>query len=163
MIIKFWICTTPLVAQWVRICLLMQGTQVWCLVWEDSTCRRATVCVPQLLSPCSGTQELSSRAHTLQQEKLPQWKAHTLKLESSPCSQLEKAHMHWQTPKATTAKKNWISYFYLEVSRLIILLLSRHRGSRLFHVLIQQILLITYDESVMFWALRCSTGKNKPL
>ena len=31
-----------LVAQWLRICLLMQGTQVRALVWEDPTCRRAT-------------------------------------------------------------------------------------------------------------------------
>ena len=30
-----------LVAQWLRICLLMQGTQVRALVWEDPTCRRA--------------------------------------------------------------------------------------------------------------------------
>ena len=31
-----------LVAQWLRICLLMQGTRVWALVWEDATCRGAT-------------------------------------------------------------------------------------------------------------------------
>ena len=62
---------TSLVAQWLRICLPMQGTQVRALVREDSTCRRATkpVChdqwtcalepashnysthVPQLLKP----------------------------------------------------------------------------------------------------------------
>ena len=30
-----------LVAQWLRICLLMQGTRVQALVWEDPTCRRA--------------------------------------------------------------------------------------------------------------------------
>ena len=28
-----------LVAQWLRICLLMQGTRVRALVWEDPTCR----------------------------------------------------------------------------------------------------------------------------
>ena len=27
-----------LVAQWLRICLLMQGTRVRALVWEDPTC-----------------------------------------------------------------------------------------------------------------------------
>ena len=27
--------------QWIRICLPMQGTQVWSLIWEDSTCRGA--------------------------------------------------------------------------------------------------------------------------
>ena len=27
-----------LVAQWLRVCLLMQGTRVRALVWEDPTC-----------------------------------------------------------------------------------------------------------------------------
>ena len=31
-----------LVAQWLRICLPMQGTRVRALVWEDPTCHRAT-------------------------------------------------------------------------------------------------------------------------
>ena len=31
-----------LVAQWLRILLPMQGTQVQALVWEDPTCRGAT-------------------------------------------------------------------------------------------------------------------------
>ena len=31
-----------LVAQWLRICLSMQGTRVRALVWEDPTCRGAT-------------------------------------------------------------------------------------------------------------------------
>ena len=31
-----------LVAQWLRIRLLMQGTRVRALLWEDPTCRRAT-------------------------------------------------------------------------------------------------------------------------
>ncbi|KAJ8790301.1 hypothetical protein J1605_021378 [Eschrichtius robustus] len=31
-----------LVAQWLRICLLMQGTRVRAPVWEDPTCRGAT-------------------------------------------------------------------------------------------------------------------------
>ena len=33
---------TSLVAQWLRIRLLMQGTRVRALVWEDPTCRGAT-------------------------------------------------------------------------------------------------------------------------
>ena len=33
---------TSLVAQWLRLCLPMQGTQVRALVWEDPTCHRAT-------------------------------------------------------------------------------------------------------------------------
>ena len=31
-----------LVAQWLRVCLPMQGTRVRALVWEDPTCHRAT-------------------------------------------------------------------------------------------------------------------------
>ena len=31
-----------LVVQWLRICLLMQGTRVQALFWEDPTCRGAT-------------------------------------------------------------------------------------------------------------------------
>ena len=31
-----------LVAQWLRICLPMQGTRVWALGWEDPTCHGAT-------------------------------------------------------------------------------------------------------------------------
>ena len=36
------IVRASLVAQWLRICLPMQGTQVRALVWEDPTCRGAT-------------------------------------------------------------------------------------------------------------------------
>ena len=62
---------TFLVAQWLRVCLPMQGTWVRTLVWEDTTCRGVTkpvrhnywacaleplshnfwACVPQLLKP----------------------------------------------------------------------------------------------------------------
>ena len=42
---KVWFLKTgsraSLVAQWLRICLLMQGTRVRALAWEDPTCRRA--------------------------------------------------------------------------------------------------------------------------
>ena len=31
-----------LVAQWLRVCLPMQGTRVRALVWEDPICRGAT-------------------------------------------------------------------------------------------------------------------------
>ena len=33
---------TSLVAQWLRVCLPMQGTRVRALVWEDPTCHGAT-------------------------------------------------------------------------------------------------------------------------
>ena len=54
-----------LVAQWLRICLPIQGTRFRALVWEDPTCRRA--CEPQLLSLRSRAREpqlLSPRATT---------------------------------------------------------------------------------------------------
>ena len=35
---KYW---ASLVAQWLRVCLPMQGTRVQALVWEDPTCRGA--------------------------------------------------------------------------------------------------------------------------
>ena len=68
-----------LVAQWLRICLPMQVTQVWSLVWEDPTCCRETKPVrhncwahrPQLLKP------VRLRPCALQQEKQPQWEAWT--------------------------------------------------------------------------------------
>ena len=37
--IKAW---ASLVAQWLRVCLPMQGTQVHALVWEDPICHGAT-------------------------------------------------------------------------------------------------------------------------
>ena len=40
--IKNFILGASLVAQWLRICLLMQGSRVRALVWEDPTCRGAT-------------------------------------------------------------------------------------------------------------------------
>ena len=45
--IHYW---ASLVAQWLRVCLPMQGTWVRALVWEDPTCHRATG--PQLLELC---------------------------------------------------------------------------------------------------------------
>ena len=35
-------CGASLVAQWLRICLPMQGTRVRALVWEDPICRGVT-------------------------------------------------------------------------------------------------------------------------
>ena len=44
---------TPLAAQWIRICLPMQGTRFQSLVLEDSTCHEATKAMRQSLSPGS--------------------------------------------------------------------------------------------------------------
>ena len=40
--LKYITLGASLVAQWLRICLLMQGTRVRALVWEDPTCCGAT-------------------------------------------------------------------------------------------------------------------------
>ena len=37
-----YITRASLVAQWLRVCLLMRGTRVRALVWEDPTCHGAT-------------------------------------------------------------------------------------------------------------------------
>ena len=52
-----------LVAQWLRICLPMQGTRVQALVWEDPTCRGATRPVSHNYWACA------SGACALQQER----------------------------------------------------------------------------------------------
>ena len=57
-------------AQWLRICLSLQGSQVQSLLWEDTTCCRATesvhhnywACEPQLLKP------MNPGAHAQQRE-----------------------------------------------------------------------------------------------
>ena len=56
-------------AQWVRVCLPMQVTQVPSLIRENPTCCRAT-------NPCVTTAEAHVlRAHAPQQEKPPEWGA----------------------------------------------------------------------------------------
>ena len=55
---------TSLVAQWLRVCLPMQGTRVRALVWEDPTCRGATRPVSHNYWACT------SGACALQQERL---------------------------------------------------------------------------------------------
>ena len=55
---------------WLGICLQMHGIQVWSLVGEDPTCRRATKPVSYNPEP------VCPRACVLQQEKLLQWEAH---------------------------------------------------------------------------------------
>ena len=55
-----------LVAQWLRICLPMQGTRVWALVWEDPTCCETTRPVSHNYWACA------SGACAPQQER-PRW------------------------------------------------------------------------------------------
>ena len=42
LVVRVGVIGTSLVAQWLRICLPLQGTWVRSLVWEDPTCHRAT-------------------------------------------------------------------------------------------------------------------------
>ena len=110
---------TSRVAQWLRIHLSMQGTQVPSLVWEDLTSRGATkpvhhnywacalepvghnywACVPQLLKPtclepCSATREATAMRNPCTTMK------------SSPRSpQLEKACAQQWRPNAAKNKK----------------------------------------------------------
>ena len=116
-LVEISICATSLVAQWLRICLPMQGTRVWALAQEDPTCHGAIkpLChnywacalepvshnywarVPQLLKPtCLEPVLRDKRSH--RNEKPVHHN------EESPCSlQLEKARVQQQRPNA--AKK----------------------------------------------------------
>ena len=91
--------SASLVAQWLRICLPMQGTRVRSLVWEDPTCRGATKLVhhndwtctleptshsywsPCTKIPCSATREATAMRSP-----------HTTTKSSPHLPQLEKAH-----------------------------------------------------------------------
>ena len=63
------LCWASLVAQWLRICLLMQGTRVRALVWEDPTCCGATRPVSHNCWACA------SGACAPRQERPWQWEA----------------------------------------------------------------------------------------
>ena len=79
-----------LVAQWLRICLPMQGTRVRALGQEDPICRGATKPVRHnywacTLEPWATTTEARvPRARALQQEKPPKWEARALPWRVAP-------------------------------------------------------------------------------
>ena len=94
---------TSLVVQWLRICLPMQGTRVWSLAWEHSTCHGAAEPVYHYwactLEPGSHNwayvlqllKTAHPRAQAPQQEKPQQWGTRASQLESCPhLPQLEK-------------------------------------------------------------------------
>ena len=106
---------TSLVAQWLRICLPVQGTRVQALVQEDPTCCGATKPVRHnywayALEPASH----NSWAHMLQLLQpthlgsvLCNKRSHCPATKSSPRSpQLEKARMQQRRPNAAKKKKN---------------------------------------------------------
>ena len=79
-------------AQWIRICLPMQGTWVQSLGPGDSTYHRATKPV------ATATEPTCPRAHAPQQKKPWQGEAHVPQLESSPHD--------WQKDHVTTKTQN---------------------------------------------------------
>ena len=120
------ICSwASLVDQGLRICLVVQGTQVQSLIQKDPTCCGAAkpmyhnywACAleptnhnysspaPQPLEPMHPT----SRAP--QEEKPPQWEAWESQLESSPCSQqLQKSpHNNKNLCGPHTNHRQWIN------------------------------------------------------
>ena len=121
----------PLEAQWWRICLPLQETWVWSLIWKDHTCLGATkpVCHsywtcapalkshsywahrPQLMSPQAATLKPAHPRSRAPQEEPPQWEACTLQLESRPhLPQLEgipSSNKHSAQPKINLKKNNF--------------------------------------------------------
>ena len=100
-------CQTYLVAQWLRNHQPMQGTQVWSLVQEDSTCCGATKPVycnywPCVLSPHTPEPVLHERSRN--NEKSPHRNE-----SSSPLLHLEKACAQQRRP--STAKNKLINKF----------------------------------------------------
>ena len=80
-----------------RICLPVQETWVWFLIWEDPSAEQPSLSAitvePVLQSPCATTTQARSLYSPCSTREATQWEALTLQLESSPCSpQLEKAH-----------------------------------------------------------------------
>ena len=64
-----------LVAQWLRICLPMQGTRVRALVWEDPTCRGATKPVRHNYWACASGACAPQRERPRPWEaRAPQWR-----------------------------------------------------------------------------------------
>ena len=107
---------TSLVVQWWGVCLSMQGTGVWSLVWEEQlslpaattepTCHSCWACVLQLLMPACLEPELcSKRGHPV--------RCPCTAMRSDPCSlQLEKAHgQRW---RPNTAKKKRMCHLDLK-------------------------------------------------
>ena len=75
-----------LVAQWLRVCLPMQGTRVQALVREDPTCRGAARPMSHNYWVCA------SGACALQRERLRQWEAR------APWWRVAPARCNWRKP-----------------------------------------------------------------
>ena len=87
-----------LVAQWLRICLPMQGTRVRALVWEDPTCHGATRPVSHNYWACA------SGACAPQQEAAIMRGPRTVMKSGPHLPQLEKALAQKQRPNTAINK-----------------------------------------------------------
>ena len=98
-----------LVAQWLTICLLMQGTRVRALVWEDPACRRATGPVSHDCWACA------SGACAPQQERPRWWRGLRTAMRSGPrLPQLGKAIAQKRRPNTAKNKyKNKLKNIYI--------------------------------------------------
>ena len=101
-----------LVVQWLRISLPMQGTQVRALVWEDPTCRGATMPVSHNYWACalepSRHNYWSLRAESLcsATKEATAMRSPRTTTKSSPCSrQLEKARVQQRRPNTANKLK----------------------------------------------------------
>ena len=92
-----------LVAQWWRLCLPMQETQVWSLIWEDPTCHGASKAMHHNYLPCA-LQPGSHNywAHTRQLLKLATLEP-ILSNKRNHCSE-KPTHCNWRVPHACL---NW--------------------------------------------------------
>ena len=85
---------TSLVVQWRNICPPVQGTQLWSLLREDSTCCRATKTTGHNCWACA-----------LQQEKPLQWEAHTPQRAASITASRENLSIATKTQHRQKKKK----------------------------------------------------------
>ena len=92
-----------LVAQWLSICLPMQGTRVRALVWEDPTCRGATRPVSHNYWACA------SGACAPQEERPRQWEARAPRWRVAPtCRNWRKPSHRNEDPTQPKINK-WIN------------------------------------------------------
>ena len=99
------------VVQWFRIRLLVQGTQVRSLVWEDPRCRRAIKPVHHTTEPVplslrtATTVPMCYSLFSTAREATATRSLHTTVERGPSLLQLEKARMHQQRPSATKNNK----------------------------------------------------------
>ena len=89
-----------LVAQWLRVCLPMQGTRVRALVWEDPTCRGATGPVSHSYWACASGACKKKRIPCSQASLVVQWLRIRLPVQGTRVRSLV-----WEDPTGRGANK----------------------------------------------------------